>query len=76
MTEPLLSHRAQLLELVSHQIVAHLLTTRLRLFVGDGGDSEEEGFIRDIVELVVNSSTEEDSLVTDEGDVHEVVGRV
>jgi hypothetical protein len=48
----------------------------LGLFIGDGCDSEEECFFGDVVELVVDSSAEEDGLITGESDEHEVVRRM
>lgn len=76
MTKSFLAHWWQLLKLVTHQTVSSIFLSRLRLFVGDGGYPEEKGFIRKVIEVSVDASTKEDGLVADEGDEHEVVGRV
>ena len=74
MTISFLPHAGQFLELVANESVPTSLSTGLWLFACDRGNSEEKGFFGGVLKGVVDSSAEEDGLVADEGDEHEVVG--
>lgn len=69
----LLLHARQFLKLVAYQTVPLLPAPHLALH---RGQPEEEGLLREVLEGVVDSSAQEDAFIRDEGDEHEVVGRV
>lgn len=71
-----LLHPGELLELIADKIIGSFFPTGLGLFVGDGSHPKEKGFFGDIVELVVDPATQEDSLVAGERYEHEIVRRM
>ena len=71
-----LMHAGQFLKFIANQVITSFFPSGLRFFTCDRSHSEEESFFRNIFKLIVDTSAQKDGLITDESDIHKVIGRM